>query len=79
MMQSWSDASSVALVAAGLLVLVLTTLLRLRWVIAVPVTLELWTAAGLLRLIGEPSWSRIAAAGAIVAIRRLITSSVAKR
>jgi len=71
-MQSWIEGSSVALASAGLLVLLLATLLR-RWVIAVPITLELWTAAGVLRLIGEPSWSRIAAAASIVAIRRLIT------
>jgi len=36
--------------------------------------MDLWTAAGLLRLAGEPSWARVATAAAIVSIRRVILS-----
>jgi hypothetical protein len=55
-----------------LLALALALSLRRRWRITLPITLELWTAAGLLRLCGEPSWSRIAAAASVIAVRRLI-------
>jgi hypothetical protein len=74
-MQSCIDASSVAFAIAGLIVLLSATLLRLRWAIAVPIAVELWTAVGLLRLLGEPSWSRIAAVGSMVVIRQLLTTS----
>lgn len=79
MMQSLIEAGSVAFGFAGFIVLLVAVLLRLRWVLAVPVTLELWTAMGLLRLIGEVTWLRIAAAASIVAIRRLITPAFTKR
>ncbi|CAN5881925.1 hypothetical protein BH11MYX3_BH11MYX3_18970 [soil metagenome] len=35
--------------------------------------LELWTAAGLLKLGAEASWQTIAIAAAVVAIRKLVT------
>lgn len=75
MMEACLDVSSVAFAAAGLMVLLSALLPAVRWGSAVPIALELWTAAGLLRLLGEPSWSRIAAAGAIVVMRRLIALS----
>ncbi len=40
--------------------------------LALRVALELWTAAGLLRLAGPPSWPRLAGAAAIVALRQLL-------
>ncbi len=43
---------------------------------AVAVGLDLWTAAGLLRLAGSPSWQRIAAAAAVVALRRLLSAGL---
>lgn len=79
MTQPWIDMSSAAFAAAGVIVLLLAALFRLRWESVVPVTLELWTAAGLLRLMGEPTWSRIAAAASIVMIRRLITPALMQR
>jgi hypothetical protein len=59
------DALSLLLAAAGVLVMA-------SWKKGVPVTMELWTAAGLLRLCGEPSWSRIATAASIIAVRHLV-------
>jgi hypothetical protein len=39
---------------------------------ALPVLLDLLVAAGLLRLVGEPTWQALATAAAIVLLRRLI-------
>ena len=38
---------------------------------AVMLALDFWTAAGLMRLAGNPTWSSIATAAAIIAIRKL--------
>jgi hypothetical protein len=43
---------------------------------ALAVSLDLWTAAGLLRLAGPPSWPRIAAAAVIIALRRLLAAGL---
>lgn len=58
--------------AAGLLVLTRTG----KGLLALQVALEFWTAAGLLRLVGEPSWQRIAGAAAVVALRQLLSFGV---
>jgi hypothetical protein len=42
-----------------------------RWREALGVMLELWLAAGLLRLAAPPTWPRLATAAAIIAIRQL--------
>ena len=39
---------------------------------ALPVFLDLLVAAGLLRLVGQPSWQALATAAAIILLRRLI-------
>jgi hypothetical protein len=59
---------TVAALVAGLLALVATR----RPAAALPVLLDLLTAAGLLRLVGEPSWPALATAAAILVLRRLI-------
>jgi len=59
--------SAVALVS-GVVVLISTR----RLSAALPVLLDLLTAAGLLRLAADPSWQRIASAAAIVALRHLL-------
>jgi hypothetical protein len=66
------DALSIALAGAGMIVLALSPAFASRWRSGVPIALELWTGAGLLRLAGEPSWSRVATAALIVCVRRLI-------
>jgi predicted NAD/FAD-binding protein len=43
---------------------------------ALAVLLDFLTAAGLLRLAGEPSWDTIAAAAAVIAVRRLVTTGL---
>ena len=41
--------------------------------LALRVLLEFLTAAGLLRLAGDPGWPEIGAAAAVVAVRRLLS------
>jgi hypothetical protein len=57
-----------AALAAGLVALLATR----RPAAALPVFLDLLVAAGLLRLVGEPSWQALASAAAILVLRRLI-------
>ncbi len=59
---------TVTALVAGLVALVATR----RPAAALPVFLDLLVAAGLLRLIGQPSWQALATAGAIIVLRRLI-------
>ena len=66
------DVVALWVVAAGLVVLVLGASLG-RWRDGLGVMLELWVAAGLLRLTGRPDVGRIAAAAALVAVRHLVT------
>jgi hypothetical protein len=57
-----------AALAAGLVALLATR----RPAAALPVFLDLLVAAGLLRLVGEPSWQALASAAAILELRPLI-------
>jgi hypothetical protein len=53
---------------AGLVVLARTR----RGLPALQVVLDLWLAAGLLRLAGPPSWATLAGVAAVVALRQLL-------
>lgn len=44
-----------------------------RGIPALRLALEFWTAAGLIRLAGPPSWPQLGSAAAIVAVRQLIS------
>ena len=57
---------------AALLAGVLTLATTRKPALALSVFLDLLTAAGLLRLVGDPSWQSIATAAVIVALRHLI-------
>jgi len=63
--------TAAALIAAGV-VLVATR----RPAAAMPVLLEFLTAAGLVRLAAEPTWSRLLGAAAVVAVRRLLVGGL---
>jgi hypothetical protein len=67
------DAMALLLLEAGVVVLAVGLTFGARWLTAIPVALELWAAASLLRPSGSPSWPRIATAAAIILIRRVIT------
>jgi len=43
---------------------------------AMAVLLDFLTAAGLLRLVGEPTWDALAAAAAVVAVRKLVVAGL---
>ena len=57
---------------AALLAGVLTLVTTRKPALALSVFLDLLTAAGLLRLVGDPSWRAIATAATIVGLRHLI-------
>jgi len=57
---------------AALLAGVLTLAATRKPALALSVFLDLLTAAGLLRLVGDPSWQAIATAAVIVGLRHLI-------
>jgi hypothetical protein len=59
---------SAAALVAGVLALVVTR----RPGVGLSVLLDFLLAAGLLRLVGEPTWRSIASAAALVALRRLL-------
>ena len=67
-MRAVLDTAALAVTAGALLSAVVVLLSTRRPAAALPVLLDLLSAAGLLRLAAEPSWQRIASAAAIVAL-----------
>jgi hypothetical protein len=63
------DALALIVSASGVLVLMLATS---TWRSALPIAIELWTGAGLLRLTGSPDWTRVATAAAIIVVRHVV-------
>ena len=66
------DTAALAVTAAGILAAAVALLVTRRPRAALPVLLDLLTAAGLLRLAGTPHWGQLASAAAVVALRHLI-------
>ena len=71
------DALAVALTAAGLVALAAGALGG-AWRPGLAMALELWLAAGLLRLAAPPSWPLVATAAALVAVRRLLVRGLSR-
>lgn len=67
---SWGVAIAGIVLGAGALVVFRTPLVALR------VMLELFTAAGLLRLGVDLSWPALAAVAALIGVRRILTRSL---
>lgn len=67
-----------ALLAASIPVAVLVALATRRLSTAVPVMLDLWVAAGLLRLSESGTWSAIAGAAALIVIRKVVVSALSR-
>jgi hypothetical protein len=65
-------ATIAAAILAGALVLLRTRSLRQ----ALPVLLDLLTAAGLLRLAAAPTWSALAVTAIVIVLRRLVTAGI---
>jgi hypothetical protein len=73
---TWSEALALLLCGAGVLSALLGFALTRELRAALPMTLELWMAAGLLRLSGEPSSRQILSVAVIVAVRKLVVSAL---
>jgi len=70
------DALAVACTAAGLLAALAVLARTGRGMLALQVALDFWVAAGLMRLAGPPSWSRLGSVAAIVALRQLLAWAI---
>ena len=66
-----ADLGALTLSAAGLLAFLLTLAAMRRFGLALSTALELWTAAGLLRLSAQASWQALATAATLIAVRKL--------
>lgn len=66
------DVLAVALSACGVLSALFVFGATRRGAMALAVALELWTAAGLLRLTEGASWRAVAGAAAIIATRKVV-------
>ena len=69
-MEPLLDSASLLLAGAGVLVLIAGP--RVGWKPAVAFTMDLWTASGLLKLAGMPSWQLISSSAAIIVARHII-------
>lgn len=65
-----------ALVGASIALAVVAALREERLLAGVPLMLDVWLAAGLLRLTQSDSWTKIAAAAALIGIRKLVGSGL---
>lgn len=66
------DAAALVITAAAVVAALMALALTRRPREALPVLLDLLTAAGLVRLAAESQWSRLLSAAAVVALRHLI-------
>lgn len=64
--------AALAMAAAGLVAAAVTAAAARRPLLGVKVLLDFLLAAGLLRLTGDPAWTTVATAAAVVAVRRLV-------
>jgi hypothetical protein len=72
------DALSLLVSAAGVVVAVLGAATTGRLRDGLPMMLDLWVAAGLLRLTGEPDANRLLAAALLLAVRKLVTHALSR-
>jgi hypothetical protein len=71
-----------ALLLAALGTAVFVTSLTLRGRLrdsVLPIGIELWTAAGALRLVGSPRFGALASAAAILCVRRIVIAALHRR
>jgi hypothetical protein len=73
------DGLSLLLAVGGLAAPMLTRICAHDARAGLPMMLELWTAGGLLRLAGTPSWSAILSAAAVFALRELVVRELGSR
>lgn len=73
-MSPLANGAAFLVVAAGLLVFVSSLWRPTEARALLALALEFWMAAGMLHLAGEASWSGIATAAAIVAVRKAVAA-----
>lgn len=73
------SALALACVAAGLAMPLLTSVIARAPRAGLAMMMELWTAAGLLRLADNPSWRAISAAATVIGIRKLVLLGLSQR
>jgi hypothetical protein len=71
-----TEQAAALLTAAGVLAGAVGTLASDRLRVALRVTLDLWAAAGLLLLTADRSWSVLALAAGLVAIRQVVARTL---
>jgi uncharacterized membrane protein len=67
------DAAALVLTAAGLAAAAVAVALTRDWRAALGMALELWLAAGLLRLSRPAEWRALAVAATVVVVRQVVT------
>ncbi|MBT2439704.1 DUF1622 domain-containing protein [Streptomyces sp. ISL-36] len=71
-MKPWLETAAVLITAAGLVSAMASYRLTHTVRPALAVLLDFLTAAGLIRLAGEPSWDSIVLAASVIALRKLL-------
>jgi uncharacterized membrane protein len=66
------ELAALLVTGAALTVAAVVLVTTRRPAIALPVLLEFLTAAGLIRLAAQPTWTRLFVAAGVVALRRLV-------
>lgn len=74
-----TDVAALVVTGMGAIVLVAAVVATPGWRAGIGAALDFWLGAGLLRLADADRWSTIAAAGAIVATRRLLVVALRAR
>jgi uncharacterized membrane protein len=69
---------ALGLVATGLVAAIAALITTQEWRAALAMALDLWMAAGLLRLSEPPTFGRLATAAALIAIRHLATATLSR-
>jgi uncharacterized membrane protein len=65
-------AVALGLVVVGVSLALAQALLEARLLAGIPLMLDMWLAASLLRLSQDMAWTQLAAVGAIVLVRKLV-------
>ncbi len=73
------DVLALAVTAMGLAVALAAALVGPGWRTGLGAALELWLAAGLLRLSADAGWTALAAAAAFVAVRAIVAPTLLRR
>lgn len=73
------DAAVFVLVAASVLVSIVAAVRTGKLLSGVPMLLDLWIAAGLLRLAATDSWTAIGGAAALIAVCKLVIMALLGR